>query len=87
MKLCAFIAEHFSKIAASTINCYDPNIVILAGYVTKQCFDYLETAIRETMATDVYDNTSRNIQIKQASLGTEALIIGAAKTAFQQYSA
>jgi len=85
--LCSFAAEHFSKIAASAINCYDPDIVILAGYVSKQCFESLEKAIRDKMATDVYDNTARNIQIKPAAVGAEALVIGAAKTAFQQYSA
>ena len=87
LKLCEFIAGHFSRIAAIAINCYDPDIVLLGGYVAKQCFDSLAQAIRKKIETDVYDNNSRNIQIKEARLSHEALVIGAAKTAFQKFSA
>jgi len=87
LKLCDFIAEHFSRIVAITINCYDPDIVLLGGYVAKQCFDSLAQAIRKKIETDVYDSNSRNIQIKEARLSHEALVIGAAKTAFQKFSA
>lgn len=87
LKLCAFIAGHFSRIAAIAINCYDPDTVVIGGYVSKQCFEFLARAIREKIATDVYDNDSRDIQIKAARFGHEALVIGAARTAFQQFSA
>ena len=86
LQLCSFVTSQFSKIAAITINCYDPDIVILAGYVSKQCFDHLEKAIRKSISTDVYDCDSRDIQIKAAQIGTEALAIGAAKAVFQKYS-
>ena len=85
LELCSFVAEHFSKIAAAAINCYDPDVVMLAGYVSRQCFEYLEKAIRQAMVTSVYDNDSRNIRIIAARIGSEALGIGAAKTAFRQY--
>ncbi len=86
LELCAFIAEHFSRIVAISINCYDTDIVLLGGYVSKQCFDILSRAIGKRISTDVYDSSSRNIQIKAARLGREALIIGAARTAFQKFS-
>lgn len=87
LKLCEFVAEHFSRIAAIAINCYDPDIVVLAGYVSKQCFESLAQSIRKRIATDVYDSDSRDIQIKAARFGREALVIGVAKTAFQQFLA
>ena len=85
LKLCEFAAEHFSRIAAIAINCYDPDVVVLGGYVSQQCFEFLAKAIRTRIATDVYDNDSRDIQIKAARFDHEALVIGVARTAFQQF--
>ena len=85
LKLREFIAEKFSRIAALTINCYDPDTIVLGGYVANQCFDFLVQSIRKRIATDVYCSDSRDIQIKAARLGHETLVIGAAKTAFRSF--
>ena len=79
VQLRSLVAEHFSRAAAIAINCYDPDVVILGGYVAKECFDFMAEAIYKRFETDVYDHNSRRIKIKAASAGEDALITGAAK--------
>lgn len=78
------VAEHISRVAAMAINCFDPDIILLAGYVCEQCIDILEEKIITRMASDVYDNTSRQIVISAAKAGSEALIHGAAIAIYQE---
>ena len=78
-----FLTAHFSSAAAAIINCYDPEIIILAGYVSKHCFDALADSIRQRIQTEVYDSETRNIKIKPAKAANEALITGAAITVLQ----
>jgi|GEM_PF-463064 N-acetylglucosamine repressor len=79
-----YVADKLAPVAAMAINCYDPQTVILAGYVCMQCFDYLAEAIRQHIATRVFDNLSRQINIIPAKAGEKALILGAASAVLQK---
>lgn len=79
-----YIADKLAPIAAIAINCYDPQVVILAGYVCIQCFDCLAEATRKHIAIGVFDNLSRQISIIPAKAGEKALILGAASAVLQE---
>jgi N-acetylglucosamine repressor len=72
------LADYVSRAAAIAINCYDPEVLVLAGYVTAQCSDFLIQAITKRIASDVYDSHSRSITIIPARAGEQALIRGVA---------
>ena len=74
-----YVADKLAPIVATAINCYDPQVVILAGYVCMQCFDHLAKAIRQHITTDVFDNLSRQISIIPAKAGEKAIILGTAR--------
>ncbi|AQT68630.1 N-acetylglucosamine repressor [Anaerohalosphaera lusitana] len=73
-----FIAETLARIAAVAINLYDPDTIILAGYVASACPDQIADAIKNRMPTDVYDDKVRDISIRTAKSGDESLIRGSA---------
>jgi predicted NBD/HSP70 family sugar kinase len=75
--LLEFVADHLSRSAAAAINAFDPQVLILAGYVTMQKFDYFAERIKKQFTTDVYDDTARSIEIIKARAGEDALIRGA----------
>ena len=77
------VTEHLSQSAAVAINCFDPEVVILGGYVSMQCFDYLTDAIKKKFAADVYDSLDRSVEIIKAKAGEDALIYGAARAILQ----
>lgn len=77
------LAEHLSRSAAVAINCFDPEVVILGGYVSMQCFDYLAEAIKGRFSTDVYDSSDRSVEIVKAKAGEDALICGVARAVLQ----
>lgn len=77
------LGDYLGKIAAVAINCYDPELVILAGYVSQACMNFFIQAIQRRMSTDVYDYTSRNIRVVPARCGQESLIRGVAKAVVQ----
>jgi predicted NBD/HSP70 family sugar kinase len=79
-----YIGEHLAKVAATAINCYDPEIVMLAGYVAQQCMDYLINAISSRIQTDVFNNQSRNISVIPARAGELAIILGTATAVLQE---
>jgi predicted NBD/HSP70 family sugar kinase len=81
-----YVADKLAPIAAIAINCYDPEVVILAGYVCMQCFDHLAEVIRHHIATDVFDNLSRQISIIPAKAGDKALIIGTASAILREFT-
>ena len=81
-----FLTARFSSAAAAMINCYDPEIIILAGYISKHCFNALARSIKDKFAREVYDSETRNIKIKPAKAANEALITGAAITILQNTS-
>ncbi len=76
-------AEHLSKIATMAINCFDPQVVMLAGYVLNHSADYFARTIEKRLASDVYDNQSRTVEITQAKAGKDVLIRGVAIAVLQ----
>ncbi len=78
-----FVADHCSTIAATLVNCYDPNIIILAGYVSVQIREVLTEKIQERLKTHVYESALRNIEIMPARAGKDALIMGVARAVLQ----
>lgn len=79
-----YIAEKLSRAAAIAINLYDPDTIILAGYINAINIEYFIGQIKRCFITDVYDSTSRNINIISARVGTEALIRGVAAAVRQK---
>ena len=79
-----YVSHYFCDIAATLINCYDPNIVMLAGYVCDQINDYLAENIHKRIETAVYESSLRKIEIIPASTGKDALIKGVASAVLQQ---
>jgi N-acetylglucosamine repressor len=78
------VGDYLSKAAAIAINCYDPQVVMLAGYVCEQCQDFLIEQIQTRIATDVFDNLARDIRIVPARAGEIALILGVATAVLQE---
>lgn len=78
------ICDRLSRAAAMAINCYYPDILILAGYVCQSCPQPLTTAIQNRIKTDVYNHQDRDITIMSARLGDLALIHGAANALLRQ---
>lgn len=70
------VAGLISRCAAEAINCYDPDVLILAGYVNLLFADEFARAIRKQMEAAVYDNAVRQIDIRAAKAGEDALING-----------
>lgn len=83
-ELLNMVTDYLSRAAAVAINCYDPDVVIISGYVARQCGQKLISDIRQRIETDVFDNTARSIHIKAAQAGIEGLIRGAASAIIQQ---
>ena len=79
-----FIADRLSRSAAMAINLFDPDILILAGYVSEMCPDYFAEHINRRFESDVYDQSSRNIQVISARAGQQALISGVAAAVLQE---
>ncbi len=77
------VADKLSRAAAIIINCYDPDIILLAGYVSQQCADFLIDKIHDRIKLEVYDGSSRPITIIPARSGNEALIRGGAIAVLQ----
>ena len=79
-----FIAEHLCRAASVAVNLFDPNVMILAGYVSQPFLPCFKEKIREHFAAQVYDSSSREIEILGARTGKEALIRGVAAAVFQK---
>ncbi|OHB53942.1 MAG: hypothetical protein A2Y07_09585 [Planctomycetes bacterium GWF2_50_10] len=73
-----YAADKLATVAAMAINCYDPQIVMLGGYVCRQATGQFAKAIEERIGTDVFDNSARRIAIVPAKAGEQALILGSA---------
>jgi predicted NBD/HSP70 family sugar kinase len=78
------VAEYLSRAAAIAINCFDPEVVMLAGYVCQQCQDFLTERIQSQIATGVFDNLARSIRIIPAGAGEISLILGVATAVLQE---
>jgi predicted NBD/HSP70 family sugar kinase len=79
-----FVAEHLSWAAAMLINCYDPDVVILAGYIAVPFAPYFAQRIRQRIETAVYDHSLRDIPIIPARAGENALIKGVAAAVLRE---
>jgi len=79
-----FVAEKLSRSAAIAINLYDPDMLILAGYINVLGGDYFIEQIKKHFASNVYDQTSRNIEIILSRAGQQALIRGVAAAVLQE---
>lgn len=80
-----YVGGLYAKAACILINCYDPDVLILAGYISHQFPEYFTECIRQRMKTDVYDNSLRNIEIIAAMAGDDALVKGAAIATTREY--
>ncbi|MBC8481384.1 MAG: ROK family transcriptional regulator [Planctomycetes bacterium] len=78
-----YVGNFLSKIASAAINCYDPDTLVVAGYVTIPCFEYLANAIKTRFESDLYDDSSRSIEIIPACAGKNALITGVAASVLE----
>ncbi|HOM61398.1 MAG TPA: ROK family transcriptional regulator [Anaerohalosphaeraceae bacterium] len=78
-----FIADHLCYAAAAAVNLFDPDVLILAGYVNQPFADYFTQRLYEYFPDHVYDFASRHIEILPARAGKGALIQGAAAALFQ----
>jgi N-acetylglucosamine repressor len=72
------IADYVSRVTAIAINCYDPDMIILAGYVIAQSPEHFIQAAQNRIASDVFDHYSRDIKIAAERSGEESLIRGIA---------
>jgi predicted NBD/HSP70 family sugar kinase len=77
------ISEYLGQTATMAINCFDPQIIMLAGYVLNHSVDFFAQAIKRRFASDVYDNQSRTVEITQAKAGKDVLIRGVAIAVLQ----
>jgi predicted NBD/HSP70 family sugar kinase len=77
------ISEYLGQTATMAINCFDPQIVMLAGYVLNHSVGFFAQAIERRVASDVYDNQSRTVEITQAKAGKDVLIRGVAIAVLQ----
>ena len=78
LEIRGLLADFVSRATAIAINCYDPDMLILAGYVIALCPEYLVKATERRFASDVFDHHSRDIKIVVAQAGEEASIRGIA---------
>jgi len=83
MRLCSFVADKIARSAAIAINLYDPDTLILAGYVIMGQDSFIRQ-IQDRFASDVYDPSSRNIEIIFARAGQQGLIRGVAAAVLQE---
>jgi len=85
LKIREQLGKYLSQAAAQAINAYDPDTVVLAGYVCQQCPGYFAQAIRERIRTEVYDWSLRKVEIIAARCGEEALINGVTAAVLQKH--
>ncbi len=79
-----FIADRLGRSAAMAINLFDPDVLILAGYVSEICTAYFVEGIESRFESDVYDQSSRNIMVICARSGQQALVRGVAAAVLQE---
>ena len=77
------VSEKIASVVAMAINFYDPEVIVLAGYVCTSFNDYLKKAVKAAIYNQVYDSNARQIGILDASAGENTLISGAAVALLQ----
>lgn len=84
LQLREYVGQYLSWAAAILINCYDPDVIILAGYVVLPFLSYFAQQIQQRVKTAVYDHALRDIPIIPAQAGEDALIKGVAAAVIRQ---
>ena len=77
-------SEYLGRAVAMAVNLYDPQLVILAGYVNEACAAYVQPMLENAIGQSVYNSDSRTIEIQRARVGKQSFIIGAAMGVWQQ---
>lgn len=83
IELRQYVAEWLNRTVSWAINSFDPDTIILAGYICRQSPGYFAESIRQAMNEQVYDSPLRDIRIMAARVGEEALIKGVAMAVLQ----
>ena len=78
LEIRGLIADYVSRATAIAINCYDPDTLILTGYVIAQSPEYFIQAAQDRISSDVFDHYTRDIKIIVDRSGEESLIRGVA---------
>jgi len=68
--------------AAGLINLFDPELLILSGFVTTESEGIITDMIRKTAIKHILPEKSRSIRIEEGTLGTNAAVIGAAAAVY-----
>ena len=84
LQLLDHFATYLGKAMSMGINLYDPQLVILAGYVNDACAEYIQPILSEYIRKMVYNSDSRTIQIQSARMGKHTMITGTAMAVWQQ---
>jgi N-acetylglucosamine repressor len=77
-------SECLCKAVTMAVNLYDPQLVILGGYVNEACAEYVQPVLEKAISERVYNSDSRTIQVQPARVGKQSFIIGAAMGVWQQ---
>lgn len=75
---------YLGRAVAMAVNLYDPQLVILAGYVNEACAETIQPMLETAISDSVYNSDSRTIQVQRARVGKQSFIIGAAMGVWQQ---
>jgi predicted NBD/HSP70 family sugar kinase len=78
------VSGYLGKVVAMVVNLYDPQLVILAGYVNEACAEYVQAPLQQAIGMSVYNSDSRTIQVQPARVGKPSLIMGTAMAVWQQ---
>ena len=84
LTLCQAVSDYLGKAVAMAVNLYDPELVILAGYVCQACGGYIQPALAQSIEQMVYNSDSRRIAIRPAAVGDQSIVIGTAMAIWQQ---
>lgn len=77
-------SAYLGQAVAMAVNLYDPQLVILAGYVSDACADDIVPRLQRAIRQSVYNSDSRSIEVQQARVGEQSFITGAAMGVWQQ---
>jgi N-acetylglucosamine repressor len=83
LEMLAYFSDHLGRALALAINLYDPELVILAGYVCMACDPFLMPALEPYIDANVYNSDSRVISMRPAQASEHALMVGGAMAVWQ----
>ena len=87
-KLCKYIIEktarHLGIGIANIISMYSPEMIVIGGYLTTLCPEYVEKAV-EFARSKQYPNFNKDIMIVPTTFGNEMAVIGAVSVVFNNF--